>query len=336
MRAAITGGCGFVGHHLVEHFLKNTDYEIVVLDSLSYAASGYDRLRDIGCFSEDRVRVFSVNLSEPLSCGVIKEIGRVDFIANLASESHVDRSISQPVEFIKNNVMLTVNVLEWARTVSGLKKFLQFSTDEVFGPAPEDVFFKEGDAHNPGNPYSASKSAQEAICSAYANTYGLPAIITNTMNIFGERQHPEKFIPLVIKKIRDGEEVTVHSDHTGTIAGSRFYIHARNVADAVLFILNNDVECLSKKSTSAGKYNIVGEREIDNLTLARTIAEIMNAPLNFKMVDFHSSRPGHDLRYALNGIKMSTMGWAPPASLHESLEKVVKWGFEHPEWLEEV
>jgi dTDP-glucose 4,6-dehydratase len=334
MKVVITGGCGFVGHHVVEHFLKNTDAQIIVIDGLSYASAGYDRLNDIGCFDGGRAKVFSVDLSNPLSCGVRKEIGDVDYILNLASESHVDRSIEYPDEFIRNNVMLAVNVLDWARTIPGLKRFLQFSTDEVFGPAEKDKFFKEGDPHNPGNPYSASKSAQEAICSAYANTYGLPIIITNTMNIFGERQHPEKFIPMVIRKVRDGERVNIHSDKTGSVIGSRFYIHARNVADAICFILENNVVCLSKTDPASGRYNIVGEREIDNITLAKTIAEMIGRPLSYETVDFHSSRPGHDLRYALDGSKLSVLGWSPPAALYESLRKVVEWELRNPEWLE--
>jgi len=188
----ITGAFGFVGAHFVEHFLKNTDWDIVVLDKLSYATNGFDRLRDINIFDEKRVKIFVIDLNLPLSDGVKKEIGEVDYIINLASESHVDNSIVDPVNFIKNNVNLCLNMFEWARELKGLKKFIQFSTDEAFGTAPEGVNYKEGDRQNPGNPYSASKAAQEAIARAYANTYGLPINITNTMNIIGERQHPEK------------------------------------------------------------------------------------------------------------------------------------------------
>lgn len=334
MKIAITGGCGFVGHHLVEHYMKNTDHDIIVLDSLTYASSGYDRLRDIDCFDDSRVSVFSADLSSGISCGVCREIGNVDYIINLASESHVDRSIENPVPFVQNNINLTLNLLEWARTMPGLKRFLQFSTDEVYGPAPEGVLYKEGDPHNPGNPYSASKAAQESICAAYANTYGLPVIITNTMNVFGERQHPEKFIPMVIGKVLSGEVVSIHANAEKTLPGSRFYIHARNVADAVDFVLNNSIETLNKRGTASGRFNIVGDVEVDNLYLAHEIANALDKPLHYQMVDFHSARPGHDLRYALDGSKMARMGWKPPVRFRESLRRVVEWTVNHPEWLE--
>ena len=177
----VTGGAGFIGHHFVEHFLKETDWGIIVFDKLNYASKGFDRLRDINVFDEKRVKIFTLDLNQPISVGITQEVGKVDYILNLASESHVDLSITEPVPFIENNVHLMLNMLEWARKLEGLKKFVQFSTDEVYGTAEEGINFKEGSRHNPGNPYSASKSAQEAICRAYANTYGLPIIISNSM-----------------------------------------------------------------------------------------------------------------------------------------------------------
>jgi len=331
----ITGACGFVGHHFVEHFLKETDWEIIVFDKLSYASSGFDRLRDISCFDEKRVKVFTIDLQKPLSEGVKKEVGEVDYIVNLASESHVDRSIQDPVPFIKNNVDLVLNLLEWARTLKKLRKFIQFSTDEVYGPAPEGVEYKEGDRHCPSNPYSASKSAQEMICRAYSNTYGLPINIVNSMNIFGERQHPEKFIPLCIRKILKGEKILIHSSPDRIKPGSRFWLHARNIAKAVQFILENTNERLDKYDASKGVFNVVGEKEVDNLTLAKTIAEILGKPLNYELVDFHSSRPGHDLRYALDGSKLKSYGFEYPKTFEESLRKTIEWSIkpENQRWL---
>jgi len=329
----ITGGCGFIGHHFVEHFIKNTDWEIIVLDKLSYASNGFDRIRDINCFKEERVRIFVSDLNRPLTQGVIQEIGQVDYIVNLASESHVDNSIKDPVNFIQNNVNLILNLLEWARELKELKRFIQFSTDEVYGTAPEGVNHKEGDRYNPGNPYSASKAAQEAIAIAYANTYGLPITITSTMNCIGERQHPEKFVPMVIGKVLKSETVVIHADSTKTKAGTRFYIHARNVASAVDFILDRTDEILDKISAGRGKFNIVGEKEIDNLSLAKMIAGFLGRELKYEMVDFHSSRPGHDLRYALDGTKMKLLGWEPKVTIEESLKKTVDWFVKNPRWL---
>ena len=321
----ITGGAGFIGHHFVEFFIKNTDWDIVIFDKLTYAANGFDRLRDIECFDSSRVRIFPIDFSSKISEGIIKEVGNIDYIVNLASESHVDNSIEDPVPFIQNNINLVLNLLEWCRGLSGLKKFIQFSTDEVYGTAPEGVDYKEGDRLNPGNPYSASKAAQESICRAYANTYDLPIIITNTMNVIGERQHPEKFVPLVIRKVLNGETVTIHADQTKTKAGTRFYIHARNVADGIYYLLLNDIEKLDKIDAAKGQYNIVGELELDNLLLAQKIADIVGKELRYEMVDFHSSRPGHDLRYALSGKKLDSLGWEPPLDFYESLRKTVKW-----------
>jgi len=330
-----TGGCGFVAHHLVEHFLKNTDWEIIVLDKMTYAASGMDRLRDIKAFDANRVKMFAVDLQQPLSHGVKQEIGEVDYILNLASESHVDRSIANPVPFIENNVKLVLNMLEWARELKGLKKFIQFSTDEVFSVAPEGVNYKEGDRHNAANPYSASKDCQESICRAYANTYGIPINITNSANVIGERQHPEKFVPLCIKSILNGTTMKIHSNPEQTRAGSRFYIHARNIAQALHFILEKTDEKLDKIDSSLGCWNIIADEEVNNLEMAQRIAKIMGKELKYELVNFHSSRPGHDLRYSLSGEKLKSRGFTFPYSLEQSLKKTVEWTLkpENAKWL---
>jgi dTDP-glucose 4,6-dehydratase len=256
---------------------------------------------------------FYSDLTIPLSDGTKKEIGKIDYILNIASESHVDNSITNPVSFIQNNINLMLNILEYAREVKP-ERFIHFSSDEVYGTA-DDIDYKEGDRFNPGNPYSASKAAQECICYAYSNTYKLPIQITNCMNILGERQHKEKFLPLCINSIINDNELYIHSNPEKTKAGSRFYIHARNVADAILFILKNVNETLNHIDASKGKFHIVGEKEIDNLELAkliekyvRMIPKYKNHTLKYEMVDFHSSRPGHDLRYAMSGEKMKSLG----------------------------
>jgi dTDP-glucose 4,6-dehydratase len=325
-RILVTGGCGFVGHHVVEHFLKTTTDDLIVLDMLTYASTGFDRLRDIEAFDSKRVTVFSCDISRIIPDGVAKEIGEVDVILHLAAESHVDRSIAHPVPFVLNNVAATLGMMEYARTLPNLQLFVNFSTDEVYGPAPEGIAYAEFTRHRPTNPYSASKSAQEALGIAYSNTYRIPIITTHTMNVFGERQHPEKFIPLVISKILAGEIITIHADATCTKPGSRFYIHARNVAAALSHIM-------ALPYTGYDEFNIVGEREVDNLTLACMIAKIMDLPTHCKMVDFHSSRPGHDLRYALDGTKLKNSGFKIPMAFEESLERTVLWTLDHPVWL---
>ena len=326
----ITGGCGFIGHHFVEHLCLNTDWEIIILDKLSYASMGLDRLKNANIFDKykDRIKIFTIDLILPISEGIKKEIGDdVDYIIHMAAETHVDNSIKDPIFVINNNINSTVNLLEFARHLPKLKHFFYFSTDEVFGPALNNKLFKEWERHKPTNPYSASKSSAEQICISYENTYKVPLIIVNVMNAFGERQHIEKFIPLCIKKILNNEKIYIHSYPDKKTSGTRFYIHARNIANAVLFLIKNGI--------IGEKYNISGEKEISNLGMAQMIAKIMNKELNYEMVDFHTNRPGHDLRYGLDGSKLFNLGFNLPLTFEESLKKTVQWTLNNSRWLEE-
>lgn len=190
----ITGGCGFIGHHFVEHIITRTDWTIIILDKLSYASSGLDRLRDTGCLTNDRIKIFTNDLINPLPEGLKKEIdSNVNYIVHMAAETHVDNSIKDPALFIRNNIDSTFNMLEYARGLPNLETFFYFSTDEVFGPALNDKLFKEWERHKPTNPYSASKSAAEQICVAYENTYKIPLMIVNVMNAFGETTRREVY-----------------------------------------------------------------------------------------------------------------------------------------------
>jgi len=245
----------------------------------------------------------------------------------------VDRSITEPGPFIQNNVALMTNMLDLARKLPNLKLFLQMSTDEVYGPAPEGYDHVEWDTIKPSNPYSASKAAQEAICFSYWRTYGLPIVITNTMNIIGEMQDYEKFVPMTISKLSSGQPMTVHVSPEG-IAGSRFYLHARNLADAWLFISNNGgfIQQYPEYDVPQ-RFHIVGEREVRNDQMVEMIADILGVDAEIEPVNFHQSRPGHDLRYALDGTKLAHAGWVPPVPLDESLEKTVMWTIMHKEWL---
>lgn len=324
----VTGGCGFIGHHFVEHVYVNTNWNIVIIDKLTYASKGLDRIRDLGYLHNSRVKFFCYDLANPMSHGLKREIGDVHFIVHMAAESHVDNSIRDPELFVKNNILSTLYLLEYARTLDSLEVFFYFSTDEVFGPAPEGVSYKEWDRHKPTNPYSASKAAAEDLCISYENTYKVPVIIVNVMNAMGERQHVEKFIPMTIKKVMQGERVLIHADKNHK-PGSRFYIHCRNIAHAVLFLLHNGL--------IGEKYNVTGEIEMDNLAMAQLIADTLGKELIYETIDFHSDRPGHDLRYALDGTKLFEMGWKPPVSFKDSLVKTVEWTVQ-PEnlcWLDE-
>jgi len=336
--ALITGGAGFIAHHLIARILNETDWNIVTLDRLDYSGN-LNRLNDIlefQCTPEQRKRVRVVwhDLKAELNPLVRKEIGKVDYVLHLAAGSHVDRSIDYPMEFVMDNVVGTCNILDFARSLDNLERFLYFSTDEVFGPAPDGIKYKEEDRYNSTNPYSASKAGGEELAVAYENTYKLPVYVTHTMNVFGERQHPEKYIPMCIRRARDGDVITVHSDRTKTIAGSRHYIHADDVASAVLFLLNyQGTFAPTWGNAKCPKFNIVGSEELNNLELAQIIADAQGKELNYEMVDFHSSRPGHDLRYALDGNKMKELGWTPAKSVRDRIAQVTNWTLQNDRWL---
>ena len=333
-RVLLTGAGGFVGHHTLEHILATTDWEVVCTDSFRHKGKT-DRLREVlESRPEDspRVQVVTHDLTVPISRQLAHRIGPIDYLISMASDSHVDRSITDPRPFVENNVALVLTLLEYVREY-GVEKFLHVSTDEVYGPAPIGHDHREGEPHRPSNPYSASKSAQEAIVYSYWRTYGLPCAISNTMNIIGERQDPEKFVPLVLQKVLRGETVDIHASPDGK-PGSRFYLHARNQADALQFILETQPFPKYNGQEDMPRFNVVGETELDNLQMARLIAEYAGKELFYNLADFHSSRPGHDLRYALDGTKMShELGWKPPMPLFESLRRTVEWTMAHPEWL---
>lgn len=323
----VTGGAGFIGHHTVEHLIRKTNWNVIVIDKLSYASSGLEKLNSAGLVHHDRVKIITWDLICPLSIGLKKEIGDLNYILHIAAESDVNRSIADPVPFVQNNINSTLNILEYARELPNLEKFYMFSTDETRGVPELGYAFKETDTFHPRNPYSASKAACEMICMAYENTYKIPILISEMVNCIGERQHVEKFVPKVIKTLLEGGELIIHADPTGTIPGSRYYIHARNTADAVLFLLEN--------GQLGESYNICTKDELDNLVMAQRIAAIVGKPLYYKLVDFHSDRLGHDLIYRLDGTKLHDLGWVPPIDFDKSLKKTVEWYLRNPQWLEE-
>tara|TARA_X000000368_G_scaffold294428_1_gene234241 strand:- start:549 stop:1580 length:1032 start_codon:yes stop_codon:yes gene_type:complete len=337
----ITGGAGFISHHLIYYLIKKTNWNIVSLDRLDYSGN-LNRLDSIlsklSNKDKSRVKVVFHDLKSEINPWIKKEIGEVDIILHLAAGSHVDRSIDYPMEFVLDNVVGTANILDYAREINEskqLERFVYFSTDEVFGPAPKGIDYKENDRYNSTNPYSATKAGGEELAVAYENTYNLPVYITHTMNVFGERQHPEKFIPMCIKKIRDGESVTIHSDKTKKIPGSRHYIHAEDVAEAIHFILTRQIDNqIDFGGAKCPKFNIVGSEELDNLELAKIIAASQGKKLKYEMVDFHSSRPGHDLRYSLSGEKMKNLGWTPSIKLTDRIKQVVEWSLNNDNWIE--
>lgn len=332
-KCLITGGAGFIGHHMLEHFLIHTDWEFVILDRLTYAGD-LNRLVDSG-MDLRRVKFVYHDIRAPLNGRIQNEIGGADYIVHAAAETHVDRSLVDAEPFVYSNVVGTYNMLEYAKSlqVQGvLKRYIQVSTDEVYGPAPKDTRWKEWDRLYPSNAYSAAKAGGDCLTLAYHKSHRLNTTITRTMNNFGERQHPEKFLPLIIRAILNGETINIHGEKLNGgsqwRSGTRIWLHARNHADAVLFLLKKDHEELI--------VNIAGDEEVSNLDMMLLISEILGKKPKWEWFDFHASRPGHDLRYALDGSLIRSMGWKPPVPFKASLEKAVRWTVDHPKYLEWV
>lgn len=327
----LTGVAGFIGAHTLEHLLENTDWAIFGVDSLEHAGK-YERIDMVlrkNSAWESRFMFKKLNLALPWSMDELPI--DVDYIINMASESHVDRSIKEPAPFVKNNVDLTIHMLEYARKVKP-DVFIQISTDEVYG-AMYDHPFVEWERLIPSNPYSASKAAQEMIAISYWRTYNVPVVITNTMNNIGEMQDVEKFVPMLIRDISEDKIALVHG--TEQEIGTRFYLHARNHADALLFILKNCPPHLYEADIDdkPDRYNIVGEDQVSNLEMAERIASLLGKRLRYRLEDYHTTRPGHDMHYGLNGDKLKELGWVPPLGLEESLRRTVENYMQHKEWL---
>lgn len=327
----LTGGAGFIGHHTVEHVLKTTNWDIVVIDSLNYAGN-LNYLADIEVMKEKeynkRLRVIFHDLRAPFSDTTIALLPkRIDYVIHMAAESHVDRSITDPAPFVYSNVVGTMNTLDLAKKLAP-DKFILVSTDEVYGPSIDGHLHKEGEPHRPGNPYSASKSGAEALAYAYWNTYEMPIVITNTMNNFGERQHPEKFVPKTVRNLLLGEKVVAHCkivDDDIVDISSRCWLHARNHADALVYLLEN--------GTPGERYNITGEK-YDVASMIVMIGAILKTKPTIEYVDFHSFRRGHDMHYGLDGTKLKELGWIAPTEFYASLENTVKWFKENKHWLQ--
>ena len=315
----ITGGAGFIASHIIWHVLRCTDWNIVVLDKFTYASHGLTRLKEIGAYDNPRVKIHVVDISQPISPLLQTEIGTVDYILHMAAGTHVDNSIRSPRDFVESNVKGTMEMLEYARQIPTLANFLYFSTDEVFGPAQAGQSFQEWDRYNSCNPYAATKAAGEELTLAWGNTYKVPVTITHTMNVIGERQHHEKFLPKVVRSAFTGETLTVYP-------GARAYLHGAEVASAINFIL--------PMVATRDKWNIEGMQEVSNLELVAKVSAILDRPINFAE-GVSDVRPGFDRRYDVDGTKLRAAGWKPLGNFDYHLTNTVKWmaAAENRHWL---
>ncbi len=339
-KVLITGGAGFIGHMFIKQIIEKTDYEIISMDRLDYSGNLNrisDMMKSYDETTQKRVKIIHHDLKAEINNLVATQVGDIKHFFHIAASSHVDRAIEDPMNFVMDNVVATCNALNFARNLDQLENFVYFSTDEVFGPAPEGVKFKEWDRYNSTNPYSATKSGGEELAISFENTYDVPVIITHCMNVFGERQHPEKFIPNTVWKALNDEKVIIHADSTKSTPGSRHYVHVEDVANAVLFIIENKEKLQEAPNDIYGakctKVNIASTLELDNLEIAQLIGEYLKKDIDYELVDFHSSRPGHDLRYALDGSVLKNLGWEPEKSNKSGLEHVTKWYSDNQDWL---
>jgi dTDP-glucose 4,6-dehydratase len=307
-RVIVTGGAGFIGRHMVRWLLDNTDWELTILDRLG---DGADQIE----LTDKRVTFWWHDLKAPLRRWDLA----AKYIIHLAAGSHVDRSIKDPLGFVADNVTGTAHMLEFARSVAGLEKFLHFSTDEVFGAAPTGKAFDEYDGFYPTNPYSASKAAAEVLCPAWANTYGLPIVVTRCTNVAGPGQDSEKFIPSTVAKIRNGEVVQIHSRNGA--ASSRKYIDVVDVCSATHIALTRGGIIAGRGS---GYYNIAGETDYSNIDVAARLAELMGKPLTWELVEDPPNRPRPDLRYDLNNSRLKGLGWEQRVPLESTLKRILQ------------
>ncbi|MGD9556991.1 MAG: dTDP-glucose 4,6-dehydratase [Mangrovibacterium sp.] len=330
----ITGGAGFIGSHVVRLFVnKYSDYKIVNLDKLTYAGN-LANLKDI----EARPNYEFVKADIVDAAGMLKlfEERQFDGVIHLAAESHVDRSISNPTEFVFTNVIGTVNLLNAARHIwsggADGKRFYHISTDEVYGALKMDGgMFTESTRYDPHSPYSASKASSDHFVRAYHDTFGLPVVVSNCSNNYGSYQFPEKLIPLFINNIRNNKPLPVY----GKGENIRDWLWVEDHARAIDLIFHRGV--------NGETYNIGGHNEWKNIDLIRVMCRIMDRKLgrtegsSEKLITYVKDRAGHDLRYAIDSSKLQKdLGWVPSLQFEEGIEKTIDWYLENEEWLRQV
>jgi dTDP-glucose 4,6-dehydratase len=329
----ITGGAGFIGSHVVRQFIcKYPHYLIINADKLTYAGN-LENLKDIE--NAANYRFEKVDIVNPDELNILFGKYPIDAVIHLAAESHVDRSISNPMEFIHTNVVGTVNLLtccrdQWKDKISG-KLFYHISTDEVYGSVEEDSLFTETTPYDPRSPYSASKASSDHFVRAYHNTYKIPVVISNCSNNYGPNQFPEKLIPLSINNIKNHRPIPVY----GKGENIRDWLYVIDHAQAIDTIFHHG---------AAGEtYNIGGNNEWKNIELIRLLCRIMDQKLgraegsSEKLISFVKDRAGHDLRYAIDSGKLQhELGWKPSVTFQEGLEKTVEWYLSNQEWIEHI
>ncbi|MGI6595627.1 MAG: dTDP-glucose 4,6-dehydratase [Candidatus Ratteibacteria bacterium] len=316
MRIVITGGAGFIGSHFIKHILgKYPDYNVLNIDKLTYAGN-LENLKEVE--NKSNYKFLQADICDK---NIENEISGYDVIVNFAAESHVDRSIQAPKTFLKTDIMGTFNLLEIARA-KGIHRYIQISTDEVFGSADEGVIFSEESPLNPSNPYSASKAAADLLAISYYKTYKTPVLVVRSTNNYGPNQYPEKFIPLFITNALEEKELPLYGD-------------GQNVRDWI-FVLDNcrAIDTVLHKGSEGAVYNIAGGNDKENIFVARKIVEYLNKPES--LIKFVPDRPGHDIRYSISCEMVKELGWRPEILFEEGLSQTIEWYKNNEPWWKKI
>lgn len=334
MNILITGGAGFIGSHVVRLFVKKyPQYNVVNFDALTYAGN-LENLKDIE--NEKNYHFVKGDITDAAKVAESLEKYQIDGIIHLAAESHVDRSISDPLIFVKTNLLGTATLLQAAKAYwSGNfenRRFYHISTDEVFGSLPlGNVFFTETTAYDPRSPYSASKAGSDHLVRAFYHTYGMPCVVSNCSNNYGPNHFPEKLIPLMIHNILQKKSLPVY----GKGENIRDWLYVEDHAQAIDTVFHS--------GKTGETYNIGGHNEITNLELVNKLCDLMDGDLgreegeSRKLITFVKDRAGHDLRYAIDASKIEReLGWRPKYTLMEGLKKTITWYLKNEEWLTNV
>ena len=329
----ITGGAGFIGSHVVRRFVRSyPQYNIINLDKLTYAGNLLN-LKDVE--TRPNYHFIKADIQDAQAMHKVFTDFNISKVIHLAAESHVDRSIENPMEFIMTNIVGTVNLLnaartQWAQQMDG-KLFYHISTDEVYGSLGDEGFFEETTAYDPRSPYSASKASSDHLVRAYHHTYGMPVVVSNCSNNYGSYQFPEKLIPLCINNIKNGKPIPVY----GKGENIRDWLYVEDHAAAI--------DCIFHKGKNGETYNIGGNNEWKNIDLIRVLCRVMDKKLgrqageSEELITFVKDRAGHDMRYAIDATKIKNeLGWEPSLQFEEGIEHTVDWYLSNAEWLNSV